>query len=168
MAWGVSQRISGFGKKHGMRPYSGEKHEQLRRQIIRSKLLSSSVLWPAREIALVGAGITAIFLVQQSRLFAPLMSGYSITGALKLIELSSVRARFAAIFPQRAGICRIKYPICTQPWVGGLNSMSDMWWTGGLQDGLLLNPVNVIQYHQAGEEKECQEYKRNPFIKGFA
>ena len=105
------------------------------------------------------------FLVQQSRLFAPLMSGYSITGALKLIELSSVRARFAAIFPQRAGICRIKYPICTQPWVGGLNSMSDMWWTGGLQDGLLLNPVNVIQYHQAGEEKECQEYKRNPFIK---
>ena len=124
VAWGVSQRISGFGKKH--------QHEGLRRQIIRSKLLSSSVLWPARAIM---PGVhrhynLLLFLVQRSQLFSALMSGYSITGAQAYWAVERACLPRSSHFSTASRYLQNKIP--NLHWgLGGLDSMSDMWWTGG-------------------------------------
>ena len=171
VAWGVSQRISGFGKKHGMtvqwrKAWAAQTADYQIKIIVIICLMTgqSNNTWCRHY---------SYFLVQQSKLFAALMSGYSITGALKLIELSSVRACLgAAIFLQQAGICRIKYWICTKAWVG-----STQWVTcdegeasmrchqTSLSRTLIFESCKcylIDDAEQAATENESQKYERNP------
>ena len=126
VAWGVSQRISGFGKK----PTPPPPHmcKRLRhRQIIRSKLFSSSFNFFIKEyqikITFIPCPVSChdrerwctgnfltfsdFFLVEQSPVFAALTSSSSITGAQAYwAVLRAFLARRCNFSPQKARFCK--------------------------------------------------------------
>ena len=125
VAWGVSQRISGFGKKPTPPPHMSK---QLRhRQIIRSKLFSSSFNFFIKEyqikITFIPCPVSChdrgrwctgnfltfsdFFLVEQSPVFAALTSSSSITGAQAYwAVLRACFARRCNFSPQKARFCK--------------------------------------------------------------
>ena len=135
VTWGVSQRISGFGKKHELSRTVEKRLSSSDGRLSDQNYSPKSVLWPSLEQYSFFCATTQAFCGAHVGLFHNWSSrAYWAVGPACLPQSRSHFSTARRYFSTARRYLQNKIPNLHRAAMGGLNSMSDMWWMGGFKE----------------------------------